>query len=63
MTRPGAEPARRPGYSFTENWYPFTLADTPTLVLCHPLYLAGVYAVAGFHPLVARLLQGLSAAQ
>jgi 4-amino-4-deoxy-L-arabinose transferase-like glycosyltransferase len=48
------------GYSFTENWYPFTPADTPTAhwSFLYPLYLAGVYAVTGYHPLFARLLQG-----
>lgn len=48
------------GYSFTENWYPFTPADTPTShwSFIYPLYLAGIYAVTGYHPLVARLLQG-----
>lgn len=48
------------GYSFTENWYPFTPADTPTAhwSFLYPLYLAGVYAVTGYHPLVARLIQG-----
>ena len=48
------------GYSFTENWYPFTPANTPTAhwSFIYPLYLAGVYAVTGYHPLAARLLQG-----
>jgi 4-amino-4-deoxy-L-arabinose transferase-like glycosyltransferase len=48
------------GYSFTEKWYPFTPADTPTAhwSFLYPLYLAGTYAVTGYHPLVARLLQG-----
>ena len=48
------------GYSFTAKWYPFTPADTPTAhwSFIYPLYLAGVYAVTGYHPLVARLLQG-----
>ena len=48
------------GYSFTDNWYPFTPANTPTAhwSFLYPLYLAGVYAVTGYHPLVARLLQG-----
>src|SRR5688572_16511243 len=48
------------GYSFTENWYPFTLANTPTAhwSFIYPPYLAAVYAVAGYHPLVARLVQG-----
>jgi len=48
------------GYSFTENWYPFTKANTPTAhwSFLYPLYLAGIYAVTGYHPLVARLIQG-----
>ena len=48
------------GYSFTNNWYPFTPANTPTAhwSFLYPLYLAGVYAMTGYHPLVARLLQG-----
>ena len=48
------------GYSFTENWYPFTPANTPTAhwSFIYPLYLAGLYAVTGYHPLVARLVQG-----
>lgn len=49
------------GYSFTENWYPFTKADTPTAhwSFVYPLYLAGVYALTGIHPLAARLVQGI----
>jgi 4-amino-4-deoxy-L-arabinose transferase-like glycosyltransferase len=49
------------GYSFTENWYPFTPANTPTAhwSFVYPLYLAGTYAVTGYHPLAARLLQGI----
>ena len=49
------------GYSFTKNWYPFTPADTPTAhwSFIYPLYLAGIYAVTGYHPLVARLVQGV----
>ncbi|HJS17330.1 MAG TPA: glycosyltransferase family 39 protein [Anaerolineales bacterium] len=48
------------GYSFTENWYPFTLANTPTAhwSFLYPVYLAGIYEVIGYHPLVARLVQG-----
>jgi 4-amino-4-deoxy-L-arabinose transferase-like glycosyltransferase len=47
------------GYSFTHNWYPFTRANTPTShwSFLYPLYLAGVYAITGYHPLAARLLQ------
>jgi hypothetical protein len=49
------------GYSFTEKWYPFTPANTPTAhwSFLYPLYLAGVYAVTGYHPLAARLFQGV----
>jgi Dolichyl-phosphate-mannose-protein mannosyltransferase len=48
------------GYSFTKNWYPFTPANTPTShwSFLYPLFLAAIYAVTGYHPLVARLLQG-----
>src|SRR6185369_10644382 len=47
------------GYSFTNKWYPFTPANTPTShwSFIYPLFLAGVYAVTGYHPLAARLLQ------
>jgi len=49
------------GYSFTKNWYPFTPANTPTAhwSFLYPLYLAGVYALTGYHPLAARLLQSV----
>jgi len=49
------------GYSFTKSWYPFTPANTPTAhwSFLYPLYLAGIYGLTGYHPLVARLLQGL----
>jgi 4-amino-4-deoxy-L-arabinose transferase-like glycosyltransferase len=49
------------GYSFTKNWYPFTPPNTPTAhwSFLYPLYLAGVYAVTGYHPLAARLVQGV----
>ena len=48
------------GYSFTKNWYPFTPPNTPTAhwSFVYPLYLAGTYAVTGYLPLAARLLQG-----
>jgi 4-amino-4-deoxy-L-arabinose transferase-like glycosyltransferase len=51
------------GYSFTENWYPFTPAYTPTAhwSFIYPLYLAGIYLITGYHPLVARLFQGVLA--
>ena len=51
------------GYQFDTNWYPFTPAGTPTAhwSFLYPLYLAGVYAVVGYHPLIARLLQAIIA--
>jgi 4-amino-4-deoxy-L-arabinose transferase-like glycosyltransferase len=47
------------GFSFPAAWYPFAQPDTPTAhwSYLYTLYLAGVYAVFGHHPLVARLLQ------
>jgi 4-amino-4-deoxy-L-arabinose transferase-like glycosyltransferase len=47
------------GYSFPENWYPFTRANTPTAhwSFIYPPFLAAIYAVAGYHPLVARIVQ------
>lgn len=47
------------GYSFPENWYPFTPANTATAhwSFIYPVYLALVYAAVGYHPLVARLAQ------
>jgi 4-amino-4-deoxy-L-arabinose transferase-like glycosyltransferase len=49
------------GYSFTEHWYPFTLAYTPTAhwSFIYPLYLAVVYVVTGYHPLAARVIQAV----
>ena len=50
------------GYSFEANWYPgFTPANTPTAhwSFLYPLYLAGIYAVAGVHPLAARIIQAV----
>jgi len=49
------------GYSFDENWYPFTPADTPTAhwSFLYPLFVAAVYAVFGAHPLAARVVQAV----
>ncbi len=49
------------GFSFTANWYPFTPANTPTAhwSFAYPLYLAGIYALTGYHPLVARIFQSI----
>ena len=47
------------GFSFPTDWYPFTPANTPTAhwSFAYTLYLTGVYAIFGHHPLVARILQ------
>jgi hypothetical protein len=49
------------GYSFEQNWYPFTLANTPTAhwSFLYPIFLASIYAITGFHPLAARLIQAV----
>jgi 4-amino-4-deoxy-L-arabinose transferase-like glycosyltransferase len=49
------------GFSFPSKWYPFTAADEPTAhwSYLYTLYLAGVYALVGHHPLAARLMQAL----
>jgi hypothetical protein len=51
------------GFTFPTAWYPFTPADTPTAhwSFLYTLYLAAVYAVCGHHPLIARLLQAVTA--
>jgi len=47
------------GFSFPTGWYPFTAANEPTAhwSYLYSLYVAAVYAIAGHHPLVARLIQ------
>jgi len=52
------------GFTFPSPWYPFTEPEQPTAhwSYLYTFYLAGVYAFVGHHPLVARLLQVLSAA-
>ncbi|MFN8625139.1 MAG: glycosyltransferase family 39 protein [Candidatus Binatia bacterium] len=49
------------GFSFAEGWYPFTRPNEPTAhwSYLYTLYLTGVYAVFGHHPLAARLIQVL----
>jgi len=49
------------GFSFPVPWYPFTPADRPTAhwSYLYTVYLAGVYAVFGHHPLAARLIQAI----
>ncbi|HSJ52970.1 MAG TPA: hypothetical protein VLC52_04415 [Anaerolineae bacterium] len=49
------------GFSFDKDWYPFTLAGTPTAhwSFLYSLLVAAVYLVAGAHPLAVRLLQAV----
>ena len=51
------------GYSFTNDVPGFTQANHPTAhwSFLYPLYLAGVYAIAGYHPIIARILQAVIA--
>jgi 4-amino-4-deoxy-L-arabinose transferase-like glycosyltransferase len=47
------------GFTFPTDWWPATRAGEPTAHWSYPytLYLAGIYALTGFHPLAARLIQ------
>jgi hypothetical protein len=49
------------GYSFERPWYPFTPADTPTAhwSFLYSLFVAGVYALFGAHPVAVRLVQAI----
>jgi hypothetical protein len=49
------------GFSFADNWYPFTPADTPTAhwSFLYSLFVAGVYALTGPHSLAVRLVQAV----
>ncbi len=51
------------GFSFATGWWPYTHAGQPTAQwsFLYTLYLAGVYALVGVHPIVARLLQAIIA--
>lgn len=53
------------GFSFGSDWWPGVAADQPTAFwsYLYTLYLAAVYALAGHHPLVARLIQALIVGQ
>jgi hypothetical protein len=46
------------GFSFGQSWYPFTPADTPTAhwSFLYTAFLAGIYALFGVKPLIARLI-------
>lgn len=57
----GARLVSSHGFSFAENWYPFTQAEAPTShwSFLYSLLVAGVYAVTGAHPLAVRLVQAV----
>jgi 4-amino-4-deoxy-L-arabinose transferase-like glycosyltransferase len=46
------------GYTFDRPWYPFTPAETPTAhwSFLYTAFVAAVYALVGFQPLVVRLI-------
>ena len=50
------------GFSFGENWWPFTRANAPTAhwSYLYTLFLTAVYAIFGIHPLAARLIQAIA---
>lgn len=49
------------GFTFGELWWPITRAGEPTAHWSFPytLYLVGVYALFGVHPIIARILQAI----
>ncbi|MDW8319297.1 MAG: glycosyltransferase family 39 protein [Anaerolineae bacterium] len=49
------------GFSFPTAWWPNLAADQPTAFwsFLYALYLAGIYALVGHHPLAARLVQAV----
>jgi hypothetical protein len=49
------------GFSFERQWYPFTLADTPTAhwSFLQSLFVAAVYRFFGVQPLAARLAEAV----
>jgi 4-amino-4-deoxy-L-arabinose transferase-like glycosyltransferase len=50
------------GFTFATDWWPATRAGEPTAhwSFLYTLYLAGIYAIFGHHPLVARLIQAIA---
>ncbi|MFZ2487721.1 MAG: glycosyltransferase family 39 protein [Anaerolineae bacterium] len=50
------------GFSFAENHWPYAFANQPTAFwsYLYTLYLAGVYLVFGYQPLIARLIQAVT---
>lgn len=49
------------GFTVAELWWPMTPAGAPTAhwSFLYTLYLAAVYGVVGYHPLVARIVQAM----
>lgn len=49
------------GFTFDKLWWPYTRAGEPTAhwSYLYTLYLAGIYWLVGYHPLVARLIQAV----
>lgn len=49
------------GFTFGELWWPITRAGEPTAHWSFPytLYLVGIYALFGVHPIIARILQAI----
>ncbi|GAB4263667.1 MAG: hypothetical protein Kow0080_02250 [Candidatus Promineifilaceae bacterium] len=49
------------GFSFGERWWPATAANAPTAhwSFLYTLYLAGIYALTGESPLIARVVQAV----
>jgi hypothetical protein len=46
------------GYTFDRNWYPFTLAETPTAhwSFLYTAFIAAIYALVGFQPVAVRVV-------
>jgi dolichyl-phosphate-mannose-protein mannosyltransferase len=49
------------GFTFDKLWWPYTHAGEPTAhwSYLYTLYLAAIYGLVGYHPLVARLIQAV----
>ena len=49
------------GFTFDRPWYPWVPPETPTSYYSSTmvLYLAGIYALFGYHPLAARIITAL----
>jgi len=49
------------GFTFSRTWWPYTAAGQPTAhwSYLYTLFVAGIYAVIGIHPLVARIIQAV----